>query len=127
MTAKEKLSKAVEGLSEAEAAAALDFLVRRQGQDTLDELLDAAPGDDEPESDEEATAVAEAREELDRGEAVSLGSSGRRSTTSVRPSSCDAAPASSGSREAIARWRRCFTGRRRTGDQALRAARSRGR
>lgn len=79
MTAKEKLKEAVEELSEAEAAEALEILVQsREGQEpgertaaTLDELLEGAPLDDEPETDEERRAVAEARQELRRGEVVS--------------------------------------------------------
>lgn len=75
MTAKEKLRRAVEELSEAEAAEALEILVTREEGErtaaTLDELLDTAPIDDEPETDEEREAVAEAREELRRGEAIS--------------------------------------------------------
>ena len=70
MTAKEKLRRAVEELSEAEAAEALQVLIRRRQRDSLDELLDNAPIDDEPETDEEREAVAEAREELRRGEVV---------------------------------------------------------
>jgi hypothetical protein len=80
MTAKEKLRRAVEGLSEAEAAEALEILVRRQeggeaGErtaPTLDELLDNAPLDDEPETEEERRAVAEGEEDLRRGNMVSL-------------------------------------------------------
>lgn len=72
MTAKEKLRQAVEELSEAEAAEALEILVRRGERTSLDELLDNAPLDDEPETEEERQAVAEAREELRRGETVSL-------------------------------------------------------
>lgn len=79
MTAKEKLRIAVEELSEAEAAEALEILVDRgEGAEpgertaaTLDELLDNAPIDDEPETEEERRAVAEAREELRRGEVIS--------------------------------------------------------
>lgn len=72
MTAKEKLRRAVEDLSEAEAADALDVLIRGGRKDSLDELLDRAPIDDEPETNEEREAVAEARESLRRGETVSL-------------------------------------------------------
>ena len=72
MTAKEKLRRAVEELSEAEAAEALDVLAGRNQRDSLEELLDNAPIDDEPETDEERAAVAEARESLGRGETVSL-------------------------------------------------------
>jgi O6-methylguanine-DNA--protein-cysteine methyltransferase len=71
MTAKEKLRRAVEELSEAEAAEALETLVHRRERTSLDELLDNAPIDDEPETDEEREAVAEAREEIARGEVIS--------------------------------------------------------
>jgi O6-methylguanine-DNA--protein-cysteine methyltransferase len=72
MTAKEKLRRAVEDLSQVEAAEALELIARRTERDALDELLDNAPIDDEPESEEEREAVAEAREEIHRGETVSL-------------------------------------------------------
>lgn len=76
MTAKEKLRRAVEELSEAEAEDALEILVTRREEgertaSTLDELLDGAPIDDEPETEEERRAVAEAREELRRGDVIS--------------------------------------------------------
>jgi hypothetical protein len=72
MTAKERLRAAIEELSEAEGAEALELLDRGGQRDALDELLDNAPIDDEPETDEEREAVAEAREEIRRGETVSL-------------------------------------------------------
>lgn len=72
MTAKEKLRRAVEELTEAEAAEALDVLAGRGARDSLEELLDNAPIDDEPETQEERAAVTEARESLGRGETVSL-------------------------------------------------------
>lgn len=80
MTAKEKLREAIEELSEAEAAQALEILVHsRESQKpgertaaTLDELLDNAPIDDEPETEEERRAVAEGYEDLRRGNTVSL-------------------------------------------------------
>lgn len=72
MIAKEKLRRAVEQLSEAEAAEALEIFAPRGERTSLDELLDDAPLDDEPETEEESKAVAEAREELRRGETVSL-------------------------------------------------------
>jgi hypothetical protein len=79
MTAKEKLRRAVEGFSEAEAAEALEILVRRrEGGEagertapTLDELLDKAPLDDEPTTPEEDAGAREAREEIARGETIS--------------------------------------------------------
>jgi hypothetical protein len=73
MTAKEQLRNAIDGLSEAEAADALDYLVRRRGEgDALNELLERAPVDDEPISEDEERAVQVAREEIERGETVSL-------------------------------------------------------
>jgi hypothetical protein len=54
ITAKETLRRAVEGLSEAEAAEALELIAHRTERDALDELLDNAPIDDEPESEEGA-------------------------------------------------------------------------
>ncbi len=70
MTAKEKLRRAVEELSEAEAAEALDLLVRRGG-DALDELLENAPIDDEPTTPEEDEGAREALAEISRGEVAS--------------------------------------------------------
>ena len=80
MTAKEKLRQAVEELSEAEAAEALEILVHRRADAepgertaaTLEELLDNAPIDDEPEAEEERRVVAEGYEDLRRGNNVSL-------------------------------------------------------
>ena len=71
MTAKEKLRVVVEELSESEAEGALDYIARRRHGE-LDALLDSAPLDDEPSSAEEEAAVQVAREELKRGETVSL-------------------------------------------------------
>lgn len=75
MTAKEKLRIAVEELSEEEAEDALRRLELEEGERTaatLDELLDNAPIDDEPETPEERRAVAEGYEDLRRGNTVSL-------------------------------------------------------
>lgn len=71
MTAKEKLRVVVEELSEREAESALDYFASRR-HDELDGLLDSAPVDDEPSTPEEEAAVQVAREELVRGETVSL-------------------------------------------------------
>ncbi len=68
MTAKEKLRKVVEDLSEAEAAAALDVLISPGGRDSLAELLDHAPLDDEPTTPEEDESARGARAEIARGE-----------------------------------------------------------
>jgi hypothetical protein len=71
MTAKEKLRVVVEELSEREAEGALDYIAsHRRGE--LEELLDSAPVDDEPSTPEEEAAVQLAREQLARGETVSL-------------------------------------------------------
>ena len=72
MTAKEKLRRAVEELSEAEAAEALDVLVGRNRRDSLDKLLDNAPIDDEPTTPEEDEGAREARAEIARGEVFTL-------------------------------------------------------
>jgi hypothetical protein len=71
MTAKEKLRVVLEELSEREAEGALDYFASRR-HDQLGELLDSAPIDDEPSTPEEEAAVQVAREELARGETVSL-------------------------------------------------------
>lgn len=73
MTAKEQLRQTVDELTEAEAADTLDYLARRrQPRDALGEFLDQAPLDDEPVSDEEERAVQLARDEIARGETISL-------------------------------------------------------
>jgi hypothetical protein len=73
MTAKDKLRQAVDRLTEAEAADTLDFLARRRGaRDGLGESLDQVPVDDEPVSNEEERAVQRARDEIERGETISL-------------------------------------------------------
>ena len=72
MTAKEELRQLVDELSEVEAAEALDLLAARRGRDALSEVLDNAPLDDEPVSEEEERAVQQAREEIARGETISL-------------------------------------------------------
>jgi hypothetical protein len=70
MTAKEKLRERIETLTEEEAADTLRLLDRRT--DPLSVLLDNAPLDDEPVTEEEEAAVQIAREEIARGETVSL-------------------------------------------------------
>jgi hypothetical protein len=71
MTAKEKLRVVVEELSESEAEGVLDYIASRR-HDELDALLDSAPVDEEPSTPEEEAAVQVAREQLARGETVSL-------------------------------------------------------
>jgi len=70
VTAKEKLRAAIEELTEAEAAVALELIVRRAGPTTLDELLANAPADDEPNPAEEDAAAQAARAEIARGEFI---------------------------------------------------------
>ena len=73
MTAKEKLRATVEELTETEAAATLDNVAsRRDGdRDSLGELLENAPTDDEPTTPEEEQGLRETREQLARGEVIS--------------------------------------------------------
>jgi hypothetical protein len=70
MTAKEQLRERVERLTEDEAAETLRLLDQRT--DPLTVLLDNAPLDDEPVTEEEEAAVQTAREEIARGETISL-------------------------------------------------------
>jgi nucleoid-associated protein YejK len=73
MTAKEQLRERIDELTEAEAADTLDYLSRRrEPRDALTEFLDQAPIDDEPVSEEEERAVQEARDEIARGQTISL-------------------------------------------------------
>lgn len=71
MTAKEKLRRLVEDLSEQEAEAALVHIERGRGRDPMLDLLDGAPLDDEPASDEEEAGVREAKADIERGEVFS--------------------------------------------------------
>ena len=66
MTVKEQLQQAVEAMTEDEASAALRTLADASG-DTVAWMLAHAPLDDEPETDEERSAVAEAKHELAAG------------------------------------------------------------
>lgn len=70
MTAKEKLRERIETFTEEEAAETLQLLDRRT--DPLTVLLENAPLDDEPVTEEEEAAVQIAREEIARGETISL-------------------------------------------------------
>ena len=70
MTAKEKLLQRVQSLSEDEAAETLRLLDQRG--DSLTRLLDNAPEDDEPTTPEEEALVQEARDEIARGETITL-------------------------------------------------------
>jgi hypothetical protein len=70
VTAKEKLRERIETFTEEEAAETLQLLDRRTNPLTI--LLENAPLDDEPVTDEEEAAVQVAREEIARGETISL-------------------------------------------------------
>lgn len=66
MTVKDRLHNAVETMSDEEASAALRTLAEASG-DPVAWMLDHAPLDDEPETDEERRAVAEAHADRERG------------------------------------------------------------
>jgi hypothetical protein len=66
MTVKERLHTAVETMSEEEAQAALRTLAESSG-DPVAWMLDHAPLDDEPETEGEHRAVAEAHADRERG------------------------------------------------------------
>lgn len=67
MTAKEQLLVVVNSLSEAEATDALEYLSRtRPVGASTDELLDGAPLDDEPFTEEDEQAVVQTRVRRDR-------------------------------------------------------------
>lgn len=66
VTVKERLHHAVESMTDEEARAALRTLADASG-DPVAWMLDHAPIDDEPETDEERQAVAEARADRERG------------------------------------------------------------
>jgi hypothetical protein len=72
MTVKEELHRLVEELPECELHAAKRFL-EYLGAVALDPVLRAflkAPEDDEPVTEEEEAAIAEAKAEIDRGEGI---------------------------------------------------------
>jgi hypothetical protein len=66
MTVKERLHNAVETMNDEEAQVALRTLAESSG-DPVAWMLDHAPLDDEPETDEERRAVAEAHADRERG------------------------------------------------------------
>jgi len=66
MTVKERLRNAVEAMADEEADAALRTLAEASG-DPVAWMLDHAPLDDEPETEQERRAVAEARADRERG------------------------------------------------------------
>lgn len=72
MTAKEQLRNRIDHLSEDEAREALGLLEARLGHDPVRSFFHDAPLDDEPVTADEDAAVAEARDELERGQTVSL-------------------------------------------------------
>jgi hypothetical protein len=72
-TTKDRLHQLVEELPEGEVADSAERLLeqlRTYGDDPLARKLLGAPIDDEPETDEERAAVAEAREAITRGDVV---------------------------------------------------------
>ena len=72
MTAKEKLRRAVEDLSEPEAEAALAFIAGRLGNDPVFELFERAPEDDEVSTPEEDASADDAWSAHKRGESAPL-------------------------------------------------------
>lgn len=66
MTVKEQLRHAVDAMTDDEAAEALRLLAAASG-DPVAWMLAHAPIDDEPETEEERQAVAEARADRERG------------------------------------------------------------
>ena len=66
MTVKERLHTAVETMSDEEAQAALRTLAESSG-DPVAWMLDHAPLDDEPETEDERRAVAEAQTDREQG------------------------------------------------------------
>jgi len=66
MTHNERLQQAIETMSDEEARAALQTLAEASG-DPVAWMLDHAPIDDEPETDEERRAVLEVRMDHERG------------------------------------------------------------
>ena len=71
MTVKEELHRLIDELPEHDAQRLLSDLRGRGAEDDLPAFLRDAPFDDEPETDEERAAVAEAREEFRLGRVVS--------------------------------------------------------
>jgi hypothetical protein len=66
---KEELQRAVDGLSEVEALAALDYVLRLR-DDPVFRKLAGAPVDDEPLSKEDKAALEEAYEDFEAGRVV---------------------------------------------------------
>ncbi len=84
MTDREHLHKLVDALPESDVPAlvriaeALVQTTRKVSWEELCELLDSAPEDDELETQEEAAAVAEAREDVKAGRVVTWGDAWKR-------------------------------------------------
>ena len=74
MASKDRLHRLVEELPESEVSAAERYLeyLRLVRQDPVAYSILTAREDDEPESDEERVAVAEAREDIQKGQVSSL-------------------------------------------------------
>ena len=70
MTTKERLHQLVDELPDGEVSEAERLLSALRIDDPVLRALDTAPYDDEPETDEERAAVAEAREAIARGDVV---------------------------------------------------------
>jgi hypothetical protein len=66
MTVKDRLHNAVETMSDEEAGIALRTLAEASG-DPVAWMLDHAPQDDEPETEDEHRAIAEAHADRERG------------------------------------------------------------
>jgi hypothetical protein len=66
MTVKDRLHNAVETMSDEEAGIALRTLAEASG-DPVAWMLDHAPQDDEPETEDERRAIAEAHADRERG------------------------------------------------------------
>ena len=72
MTAKEKLRKAIEDLSELEAEQTLAFIADHHGREPVIEYFENAPEDDEPLTPDEEASLDEAWAQYKRGDAVPL-------------------------------------------------------
>ena len=74
MTVRAELHELLDALPEAELSTARRYLesLRRMGDDPLGRFLREAPEDDEPTTPDEDEGAAEAREELRRGEGISV-------------------------------------------------------
>lgn len=71
MTVKERLHAVVDAMTDDEAAAALHAIETRRN-DPVGAFFDAAPLDDEPVTEDDERALAEAQADVDAGRVVSL-------------------------------------------------------